>query len=374
MSSNNDALEPEIEIETGMAIAVSGGDGEAIDRQIATAKRYPRTVSKSLREAVELATMDEDTAAGCFYSLPRKEKHIEGPSARLAEIMAYSWGNLRVEADVTGEDATHITATGTCFDLERNVAVRVRVKRRITNKYGKRYDTDMIGVTGNAAIAIALRNAVFKVIPRSYIDRVYQAARKASIGEGGTMQQKRQKAMSWFQKTGVQQDQVLALLGVAGLDDVTEDHLITLRGLSTAIRDGDTTVEQAFGRPDPAPTMADKAQAFLRQQAKKAKNAPEPLVDQQTGEITPPAPDPMAIVLAAEKEVGASPSAIKKVREELLGVKNGLDGRAMKAKWAELAAPENLDVYRSALGILVVEEATSAMGTGTGTSSGTVLL
>ena len=123
------------------------------------------------------------------------------------------------------------------------------MKRRITDKRGNRFNDDMIGVTGNAAISIALRNSVFKVVPASLVRRVYQAARLASLGKGGTITQKRQNAMEWFGKMGVQEQQVFDLLGVRGLDDIGEDQLITLRGLKTAIQDGETTVEQTFNPP-----------------------------------------------------------------------------------------------------------------------------
>lgn len=246
-----------VESEIGTVAELLSGSGalEAVDRasidmQIATAKQYPRSVDRALKEALTLATLDEDTAASMFYVLPRSGKKIEGPSARLAEVMAYSWGNLRVDADIVAEDRTHVTAMGTCFDLEKNVAVRVRVKRRITDKHGKRYNEDMIGVTSNAAISIALRNAVFKVVPRAFVDRIYGEARDASIGKAGTMAQKRQNAMEWFAKAGVTEAQVLEILEVRGVDDIGADELITLRGLKTAIKDGETTVEQTFARTD----------------------------------------------------------------------------------------------------------------------------
>lgn len=240
-----------VDIEVGTiegSVALEAVDRASIDVQISTAKKYPRSVDRALKEALTLATLDEETAASMFYVLPRGGKRIEGPSARLAEVMAYSWGNLRADADIVAEDRTHVTAMGTCFDLEKNVAIRVRVKRRITNKQGKRFDEDMIGVTSNAGISIALRNAVFKVIPAALVKKVYESARQASIGKGGTITQKRQNAMDWFAKVGVTEQQVFDVLGVRGMDDIGEDELIQLRGLRTAIKDGETTVEQAFAR------------------------------------------------------------------------------------------------------------------------------
>ena len=249
-ASQVEAPEKEIEVEVMSLLdgagALAAVDRAAIDVQIATAKRYPRSVDRALNEAVTLATLDEETAGSMFYALPRSGKSIEGPSARLAEVMTYSWGNLRGDADVVAIDKTHVTAMGTCFDLEKNVAVRVRVKRGITDSKGRRYNEDMIGVTSNAAISIALRNAVFKVIPGAYVRHVYAAARKASLGKGGTIKQKRQTCFDWFAKFGVKPEQIFQLLTVQGLEDIGDEQLITLRGLQTAIQDGETTVEQTF--------------------------------------------------------------------------------------------------------------------------------
>ncbi len=290
-------------IEATAITTLAAVDRAAIDVQVATAKRYPRTTSKSLDEALSLATLDEETAASCFYVLPRAGKQIEGPSARLAEIMAYTWGNLRVDADIVGEDKTHVTAMGTCFDLEKNVAVRVRVRRRITDRHGNRYNEDMIGVTSNAAISIALRNAIFKVVPAALTQRIYQAARKASIGEAGTMVQTRQNAIAWFAKAGIVKEKLFELLGVQGLDDIGQDELITLRGFMTALKDGETTVEYILRSLDQEGAdraqiaeqtrqqMADLKQGIADEKARKATAAAEkdkPKLRTPTGKFTCP--------------------------------------------------------------------------------------
>ena len=253
---NTQATEDQdIEIEEGTLTLLDGNealtavDRASIDIQIATAKQYPRSVTRSLREAETLATLDEETAGSCFYTMPRAGKRIEGPSVRLAEIMGYTWGNLRIDAGIQAQDRTHVTAVGTCFDLEKNVAIRVQAKRRITHRNGNRYNEDMIGITENAAISIVLRNAVFRVIPAAFVRRIYLAARSASLGDG-TMEEKRTKALEWFADMDVKEQQVYDLLEIDGRDDLGEDELITLRGLVTAIKDGDTTVAQAFSRHD----------------------------------------------------------------------------------------------------------------------------
>lgn len=242
-----------IEVGDGVQLTVvdSGAALEALDRaaidvQITTAKRFPRDISRCKRDALTLATMDEDTAGSMFYALRRDGKVIDGPSARLAEVIAYSWQNLRVESDIIGIDDKHITAMGACFDLERNVAVRVRVKRRITTKEGRKFSDDMIVVTGNAAASIALRNAVFKVVPFALVKPIYQAARLTAIGEAESHAGLVDKWLAYFAKMGVVEEKVCAFLGHRGKDAITNDDLFTLAGLKTALKDGETTIEEAF--------------------------------------------------------------------------------------------------------------------------------
>lgn len=221
-----------------------------IDTQIATAKRYPRSIKRFHAAAIEMATLSEDVAASCFYSLPRGGKAIEGPSARLAEIVASAWTNLHAETRIVHEDDRFITARAVVWDVESNVRIAFEVRRRITDKKGNTYNDDMIGVTANAASSIAFRNAVFKVVPSAFTQDIYRAAREVAIGNAETLGARRAKMMDYFAKMGVQADRVCALLEIAGVEDIKLDHLAKLRGLATAIKDGDTTVDDAF--PDPA--------------------------------------------------------------------------------------------------------------------------
>lgn len=217
-----------------------------IDTQIATAKRYPRSIKQFRNEAMEMVTLTEDIAGECIYSLPRGGKPIEGPSARFAEIVASAWGNARAGARIISEDEKFVTAQGAFFDLQRNVAITYEVKRRITDKSGHRFKDDMIGVTANAACSIALRNAILKGVPKAFWRDLYEAARATAIGNAETLSGKRAKMLQAFAKMGVQPEQVFKLLEVGGEQDITLDHLAQLRGVFTAIKEGDTTIEQIF--------------------------------------------------------------------------------------------------------------------------------
>lgn len=235
----------EAEVMSG-SMALTANERASLDVQIATAKAYPRSVRRSLDEAMGLATMNEETAASMFYVLPRGGKKIQGPSARLAELILYSWGNARGDARVVAVDETHVTAQGTYLDLEKNIGVRFEVKRRITDSKGRRYDDDLITVTGNAAASIAFRNAVLKGIPAALVQRIYQQAILTATGKGQPIETRRQKLLAWFANVGRQEDEVLRVLGVGSVEQIGEEQIETLVGLKSGIREGTVTIESAF--------------------------------------------------------------------------------------------------------------------------------
>jgi hypothetical protein len=237
-----------MDVDQGMVAMLNKSE---IDQQIATAHRYPRSIKRFRDESLQMVTLSETIADECIYALPRDGKTIEGPSARFAEVIASAWGNCRAGARVVDDRGEFVTAQGVFHDLERNVAITYEVQRRIVDKHGKRYKPDMIGVTANAACSIALRNAILKGVPKAFWSDMYEAARKTIMGDIKTLANRRADAMTAFQKFGVSPEQVCTKLGVAGIEDIGLEHLVTLRGLLTAIREGDTTPEDAFnaGRP-----------------------------------------------------------------------------------------------------------------------------
>jgi hypothetical protein len=72
----------------------------------------------------------------------------------------------------------------------------------------------------------------------------------------------------YFEGLKVKRQQVFELLGVKGIEDITADHLVTLRGIANAIRDNETTVDEVFPlQPVPLP----------RAKSEPARNAELPL-------------------------------------------------------------------------------------------------
>lgn len=234
---------------TQVEVTQYSGDRASVDVQVSTAKAYPRQISRCVDNAIAIVTMDKATAETCNYAVPRAGKAITGPSVHLAKILAQTWGNIRCEARVIEIDTKRVTSEGICWDMENNVAIKATVKRSILTKSG-RMSEDMITVTGNAANSISLRNAILSVIPKAVVDKVYGAALQMITGDLSDetkLKAKRIKVFKGLSDTyGVTEEEVLSAIGKASINHVTPTEIAVLIGIGQSIKDGDTTVDEAF--------------------------------------------------------------------------------------------------------------------------------
>lgn len=218
-----------------------------VDSQVSTAKQYPRSIKRSIDNSIVMATMDAETAQSCGYALPRGGKPITGPSVHLAKIIASNWGNTRTEAKVVQITDKQIISRGTCWDLETNVASAFEVRRSIVDRYGKRFSDDMITVTGNAANSIAYRNAVFSVVPKAIVEKVYKAAQKFITGDLSDEEKlikRRTDAINYFNdEWGITEEEVIKLCGKQTVNQIKADEIALMLGMVQSLKDGDTTVE-----------------------------------------------------------------------------------------------------------------------------------
>lgn len=218
-----------------------------VDSQIATAKQYPRDLRRAINNSIAMATLDVPTAQSCGYALPRGGKPITGPSVHLAKLIVSNYGNIRAEAKVVQITDKQVISRGTCWDLENNVATAFEVRRSIVGRSGQRFSDDMITVTGNAANAIAYRNAVFSVIPKAITDKVYQAAQRTITGDLSDEDKiiaRRKKCIDFFKdEFGISEQEVVMLCGKQTVNQIKANEIALLLGITQSLTDGDTTVD-----------------------------------------------------------------------------------------------------------------------------------
>jgi len=295
--------------------AISRGE---LDIQITTARNYPRSIGRCIDEARTLALHSQEVAASCLYSLPRGGKPITGGSVRLAEILVNAWEHIRVEGYIVEEGAKHIVARGVCADLQKNTAYRTDVRRRITDKYGKRYNDDMINVTANAAISIAIRNSVFRCIPKAFWEPIYNEARRAAVGDVKSLATRRDGMIQQFAKMGVTKEMLLAKLERQSVEEISLDDVADMIGVFQAVKSGEANIDDVFAAEGPAETPAAgqsakaKAKAIAdkskKQEAKPADSSePQPPADQSADAgnmVEQPAPNPEPAPPESKKPTG----------------------------------------------------------------------
>jgi hypothetical protein len=328
-----------------------------IDMQISTAKRYPRDLATVKASMIGAATLDQETAALCFYSLPRGGKDIKGPSVRLAEIAVSCYKNLRAGTRIVAIEAgenPHVVVQAVCHDLEANTAVTIEKRRIIQAKkiyknkevVGKHpISDDDINLAANSCSAIAFRDSVFKVVPGVITQAAYKAAMRCAVGDQKTLVERRAAAIVTFGKMGVSEARVLAMLDVRKVELITVEHLETLVGVLSALKDGMTTIAEVFGEEPKIKPVESKLVAKVE---------PVAAPDVVTGEIietpaqaiqtappaeTPDNPTTAANVQpeAAEREISVAEVQMV-LREYTTKVQSDIPSHTREATWEAVEA------------------------------------
>ena len=257
MKSENEVAVKDAEFEVTTTETLTAINTAEIDMQVATAKRWPRDMAAFKKEALAMATSSLEMAGECVYTLSRRgegsQKPITGPSIRLAEILLSCWGNVRAATRIVGIEKEYVVAQGVVLDVEKNSHYSEEVTRSIMTSAKKgvprRFSTDMIHVTAAAAKSIALRNAVFRVVPKGLtteiMDEVYHVIRGDSKSFGGRVH----TAMRTFEDLGVPADRVLLRIGRKGIESINPDDLVVLRGILTAVKLHGADLEEEFPGP-----------------------------------------------------------------------------------------------------------------------------
>lgn len=223
----------------------------SVDSQITTAKRYPRSLQLFKKRAIDMACLDEETAESCLYRRPvgmkdGVQQFAEGMSVRMAEIVGASYGNLRVQAQIIEQTPRFVRARGTAIDLESNFASSSEVIESTVDKRGNPFSERMSIVIAKSALSKAKRDATFSVVPRALAKPVETEVRKLLMGDSEALTKRRARVVQWINKLGIDVKRVYGALKVAGEAELGAEQLEMLTGIRTALKDNETTIDEAF--------------------------------------------------------------------------------------------------------------------------------
>ncbi|EKK5568153.1 hypothetical protein PN823_004575 [Enterobacter hormaechei] len=241
--------------------------------KIQLAKMFPRNETEAF-DRLMFACSHPGFAEEAFYSLPRGDKSISGPSIRLAEEIARLYGNFtyghRELSRGNGKSEVEVFA----WDVENNnytsrqITV-MHVQDTKSGSYALRSQADVDTRIANIA-SKQLRGRILSLIPKWMLSEAVNQCRKTLAGGQDKEQREARIAAleARFSARGVDKKALEGYLGHP-LKLITDDEIADLFGVYTAIKEG-SPVNEFFIEPVAENQTAKKLEAAVNG------NQPEP--------------------------------------------------------------------------------------------------
>lgn len=223
-------------------------------------------------------------AEQAMYAYPRGGQVVTGPSIRLAEVLAQSWGNVDCGVREISQSNGVSVAEAYAIDLESNTRITkiFHVKHERHTKKGKQLLTDprdIYELVANQG-SRRMRACILAIIPGDVIDAAVEKCKNTLTNGKEPMQDRIRKMVIALDEQGIKIEHIEKRLGHK-LDSIIESELITLRGIYKALKDGVSRRQDFFdlGQESEVNTSIND----LIESKKSAKK--EEVIDSKTGEI-----------------------------------------------------------------------------------------
>lgn len=212
------------------------------------AKRFPRNEHQSYMAIID-SCKRPSLCEQAMYAYPRGGTLIEGPSIRLAEVLAQKWRNCKIGVEVLSQNKDKTEARAYAIDMENNYTVDVcfTVEHKRTTKKGVQKLTDerdireMISNIGSRH----LRGCILRIIPGDVLEDAVAQVRKTLESSDVPIKEQIKKMVAAFDELGVKVEHLEKRLG-HNLDATIPAEIVTLKGIYKSIKDGMASREQFF--------------------------------------------------------------------------------------------------------------------------------
>ncbi|MEG1564286.1 MAG: hypothetical protein RR365_11265 [Bacteroides sp.] len=215
------------------------------------ARQFPRDEGWALEKVLKECERPE-LAAIAQYEYPKGETVVRGASIRLVEVLARNWANLEFgvnEIETSGEE-TLIKAYA--WDLETNVsdAKTFSVKHERSTRKGSYKLTDERDIYEMVANKGSRRKraCLLSVLPGWYVDAALAKCEdtlKKVLTGGKSMEEVIESIVTAFAEFGITPFQISEKMS-KDIDKLSQNDIIKLRHLYSAIKDGFVRAQDAF--------------------------------------------------------------------------------------------------------------------------------
>jgi len=237
-----------------LAQASASREMEEVKGQIFMAKQFPRNVFQSEQRILD-ACKRPALAQTAVYRYPRGGQSVEGPSIRLAEVLAQNWGNLAFGIKELEQRPGESVAMAYAWDLETNVreekVFTVPHTRKARGKIQKLEDPrDIYELVANNG-ARRLRACILGIIPGDIVEKAVEECNRTLTGNNKEpLKDRISVALNAFKdKYKVTQEQIEKRMGY-NVSAFTERDYADLIKIFTSIKDGMSKVEDWFPKEE----------------------------------------------------------------------------------------------------------------------------
>ena len=241
------------EQEGGMMQVAASRAAQEVQAAMVIAKRFPRNEFQAMQR-IKTACQRTSLAELAMYSYPRGGQTVTGPSIRLAEVLAQSWGNIDCGVIELEQRDGESSVMAYAWDLEtnaRSTKVFTVAHERKAGKEIKRLTDprDIYEMTANQG-ARRLRACILSIIPIDVQDAAVEQCEKTLRGDGKEPLKDRATKMviAFMEELGVPQDAIEKRLGHK-IEAISEQELVGLRKIYTSLRDNFAKKEEYFEMP-----------------------------------------------------------------------------------------------------------------------------
>lgn len=251
---------------------------EEVKAAIFMAKQFPRDQQASFNRIL-MACNRKKLAGEAEYEFPRGGTKVNGPSIRLAEVLAQNWGNMEyglMELEQrNGESQVQAFAWDMETNTRRQITFSVKHERKAKGSINKLDDPrDIYELVANQG-ARRMRACILSVIPGDIVDAAVDQCRKTLISSyTEPLPDRIRKAFQQFdEKYGVKKEMVEKVIGCSQ-DSFTENDYLRIGNIWRALRDGMAKREDYFDFRTSSDFVS-KAEEQFKEQIKKKQNGGE---------------------------------------------------------------------------------------------------
>ena len=212
------------------------------------AKKFPRNQHESYQAIME-SCKRPFLAEQAMYAYPRGGALVTGPSIRLAEAMAQSWGNLDCGVREISQANGVSVAEAYAIDLQTNTRVTkvFHVAHVRDTKKGRQKLTDardiyeMVANQGSRR----LRACILGILPGDVIEAAVNQCKKTMETGELPLADRIRLMIDKFKEVGVTVELLEKRLGHK-LDATIPQEIVTLQGIYKSIKDGFASREDFF--------------------------------------------------------------------------------------------------------------------------------